>query len=97
MIDTAGTVTSAADLLQEAGAPSVRVMATHGIFSEPAVDRLKNSPIDEVVVTNTLPVSDDVKNLGNVTVLSIAPMVADTLMAIFKDKSVSSIFMGENV
>jgi ribose-phosphate pyrophosphokinase len=97
MIDTAGTVASAADLLQEAGALSVRVMATHGIFSDPAVDRLKNAPIDEVVVTNTLPVPDDMRQLDKLTILSIAPMVADTLMAIFKDKSVSSIFMGENV
>jgi ribose-phosphate pyrophosphokinase len=97
MIDTAGTVTAAADLLQQAGALSVRVMATHGIFSDPAVDRLKNAPIDEVVVTNTLPVPADMRQLDKLTTLSIAPMVADTLMAIFKDKSVSSIFMGENV
>ena len=55
------------------------------------------APIDEVVVTNTLPVPEDMRQLDNLTTLSIAPMVADTLMAIFKDKSVSSIFMGENV
>lgn len=97
MIDTAGTVAAAADLLREAGALSVRVMATHGIFSEPAIDRLKNAPIDEVVVTNTLPVPEDMKQLDNLRVLSIAPILADTLTAIFQDASVSSIFMGENV
>ena len=97
MIDTAGTVTAAADLLRDAGALSIRVMATHGIFSDPAVDRLKNAPIDEVVVTNTLPLSEDVSKLNNVRVLSIAPILSDTLMAIFQDTSVSSIFMGENV
>lgn len=97
MIDTAGTVTSAADLLRDSGALSIRVMATHGIFSDPAVDRLKNAPIDEIVVTNTLPVADDARRLSNLTVLSIAPILADTLMAIFKDMSVSSIFMGENI
>lgn len=97
MIDTAGTVSAAANLLRDGGALSVRVMATHGVFSEPAVDRLKNAPIDEVVVTNTLPVSDEIRRLGNVKVLSIAPILAATLMAIFKDASVSSIFMGENV
>lgn len=97
MIDTAGTVAAAADLLRDGGALSVRVMATHGIFSDPAVDRLKNAPINEIVVTNTLPVPEDVRRLSNLTVLSIAPIVAATLKAIFNDTSVSSIFMGENV
>jgi len=97
MVDTAGTVAAAADLLKEGGALSVRVMATHGIFSPPAVDRLKNSPIDEVVVTNTLPVPEDARELPTLTVLSIAPFLASTLKAIFKDSSVSSIFMGENI
>ncbi len=97
MIDAAGTVCSAADLLKEAGALSIRAMATHGVFSPPAADRLKNAPIDEVVVTNTLPISDEIKDLPNLTVLSIAPSLASTLRAIFEDESVSSIFMGENV
>lgn len=97
MVDTAGTVASAAELLRDGGALSVRVMATHGIFSPPAVDRLKNAPIDEVVVTNTLPLQEDIQDLPNLTVLSIAPILADTLRAIFQDASVSSIFMGENV
>ena len=97
MIDAAGTVCAAADLLKEGGALSIRAMATHGIFSPPAVDRLKNSPIDEVVVTNTLPVPEDALGMPQLTVLSIAPFLADTLLAIFKDESVSSLFMGENV
>ena len=97
MIDSAGTVTAAADLLKEGGALSIRVMATHGVFSPPAPDRLKNAPVDEVVVTNTLPMPADIQDLPNLKVLSIAPSLAATLLAIFKDKSVSSIFMGENV
>jgi ribose-phosphate pyrophosphokinase len=97
MIDTAGTVTAAAELLRAGGALSIRIMATHGIFSDPAIDRLKNAPIDEVVVTNTLPVPEDIRKLSNVTVLSIGPILADTLLAIFHDTSVSSIFMGENI
>lgn len=97
MIDTAGTVAAAADLLREGGALSVRAMATHGVLSPPAVDRLKNAPIDEIVITNTLPVREEAALLQNLTVLSIAPFLADTLTAIFKDTSVSSIFMGENV
>ena len=97
MIDAAGTVCAAADLLKEGGALSIRAMATHGVFSSPAADRLKNAPIDEVVVTNTLPIPDDMSDLPNLTVLSIAPSLAATLRAIFEDESVSSIFMGENV
>lgn len=97
MIDSAGTVAAAAELLREGGALSIRVMATHGVFSPPAADRLKNAPIDEVVVTNTLPMPADIRDLPNLKVLSIAPSLSATLRAIFKDKSVSSIFMGENV
>jgi ribose-phosphate pyrophosphokinase len=97
IIDTAGTVTAAAELLMARGALSVRAMATHGILSPPAVDRIKNSPIEEVVVTNTVPVPEEAVDLPNLTILSIGPLLADTLKAIFEDESVSSIFMGENV
>ncbi len=96
MIDTAGTVCSAAEMMRDYGAVSVRVAATHGIFSDPALDRIKNAPIDEVIVTNTLPVSSDIAALDNVEVLSIAPILAETLHAIFMDSSVSEIFLGEN-
>lgn len=96
MIDTAGTVCNAAEMVREFGAKSVRIAATHGIFSDPALDRIKNAPIDEVIVTNTLPVSSDVASLDNVQVLSIAPILAETLQAIFMDSSVSEIFLGEN-
>lgn len=96
MIDTAGTVCNAAELVKEFGAKSVRIAATHGVFSDPALDRIKNAPIEEVIVTNTLPVSDDIAALDNVQVLSIAPILAETLQAIFMDSSVSEIFLGEN-
>lgn len=96
MIDTAGTVCSAAEMMRDYGAVTVRVAATHGIFSDPALDRIKNAPIDEVIVTNTLPVSSDIAALDNVEVLSIAPILAETLHAIFMDSSVSEIFLGEN-
>ncbi|HSM01335.1 MAG TPA: ribose-phosphate diphosphokinase [Acidimicrobiia bacterium] len=97
MIDTAGTVVSAADLLKERGALSVRAMATHPVLSPPAADRIKNAPLEEVVCTNTLPVPEDAAGLPNLKILSIAPLLADTLKAIFMDTSVSQIFMGENV
>ncbi len=96
IIDTGGTVVAAAELLRERGALSVTVMATHAVFSPPAIDRIKNAPIEEVVVTNTLPTPDDARDLDKVTVLSSAPLIADTLRAIFTDESVSEIFMGEN-
>ncbi len=96
MIDTAGTVCNAAAMVREYGALSVRIAATHGIFSDPALDRIKNAAIEEVIVTNTLPVAEDVQRLDNMKVLSIAPILAETLQAIFMDSSVSEIFLGEN-
>jgi ribose-phosphate pyrophosphokinase len=96
MIDTAGTITSAADLLHARGARDVIVTATHGVFSGPAIDRLKNAPIRGVVVTNTLPIPDD-KRWDALTVLSVAPIIAEALDAVFADTSVSEIFRGDNV
>ncbi|HEX9761601.1 MAG TPA: ribose-phosphate diphosphokinase [Acidimicrobiia bacterium] len=96
MIDTAGTVCNAAELVKDAGALSVRIAATHGLFSDPAVDRIKNAPIEEVIVTNTLPVDPDIAALDKVKVLSISPILAETLQAIFLDSSVSEIFLGDN-
>jgi ribose-phosphate pyrophosphokinase len=96
MIDTGGTLTSAADLLVDRGAESVIIAATHGLLSGPAVDRLKNAPVREVVVTDTLPISDD-KHFDSLTVLSIAPIVAKALDAVFGDTSVSELFQGDNL
>ena len=96
MIDTAGTVCNAADMVRAHGAISVRIAATHAIFSEPAIDRIKNTQVDEVIVTNTLPVIPDAESLDVIQVLSIAPILAETLQAIFMDSSVSEIFLGEN-
>lgn len=96
MIDTAGTVCNAAEMMREYGALSVRIAATHAILSDPAIDRLKNAPVDEVIVTNTLPVSDDALALDKLVVLSIAPILGEALQAIFMDSSVSEIFLGDN-
>lgn len=96
VIDTAGTVTNAAELARHEGATSVRIAATHGVFSDPALDLLKNAPVEEVIVTNTLPVAGEVLELDKVQVLSIAPILAETLQAIFMESSVSEIFLGEN-
>ena len=96
IIDTAGTAVESAKLLVERGALSVRIMATHGVLSDPAVERLHSAPFSEIVITNSLPVSNEALALPNLTVLSIAPLVAGTIEAIFNDHSVSEIFKGEN-
>ncbi len=95
MIDTAGTIIAASDILLDQGATEVWAMATHGILSGPAIDRLKNSKISRLVVTDTLPLSDE-KQLDMVEVLSVAPIIADAVDAVFEDTSVSEIFGGEN-
>ncbi|MBS3941641.1 MAG: ribose-phosphate diphosphokinase [Actinobacteria bacterium] len=96
MIDTAGTICGAADLLMERGASRVIACATHPVFSDPAAERLKNSVIENVVVTNTLPIPEE-RRIDKLVVLSIAPILASALRAVFEDQSVSEIFRGENV
>jgi ribose-phosphate pyrophosphokinase len=96
MIDTAGTVVSAANLLIDRGAADVFIAATHGLLSGPAVDRLKNAPVREVVVTNTVPIPDE-KRFDSLKVLSIAPLVGDAIDAVFEDRSVSELFDGDNM
>ena len=95
MIDTAGTIVAAAELLKEQGATEVWAMATHGVLSDPATERLKNSVLEKVVITNTLPVPSE-KRIDKLEILSIASIVADAITAVFEDESVSEIFGGEN-
>ncbi len=95
MIDTAGTMTGGAKVLMQFGAEEVFACATHAILSDPAIDRIKNAPIKELVVTNTVPLPPE-KRLDNITVLSIAPVLASTIRAVFMDESVSEIFEGAN-
>ncbi len=94
MIDTGGTITKAAELLFDHGAADVIVTATHGVLSGPAIERLKNSRISEVVVTNTLPIHETVR-FDNLTVLSIAPLLARAIQAVFEDGSVTELFDGD--
>jgi len=93
MIDTGGTIVQAAEALRENGASDVIVAATHPILSGPAVDRLKNSGISEVIVTNTLPIPEE-RMFPQLTVLSIAPMIARAIREVFDDGSVTSLFDG---
>jgi ribose-phosphate pyrophosphokinase len=95
MIDTASTVCAAAEQLMEHGATEVYAMATHGLLSDPAIDRLKNSVISKVVISDTIPLPDD-RRIDKIEVLSVADIIADALDAVFEDTSVSEIFGGEN-
>jgi ribose-phosphate pyrophosphokinase len=93
MIDTGGTITKATKQLLEAGAKDVIIAATHAVLSEPAPERLANCGAKEVVLTNTLPIPEE-KKFGNLTVLSIAPLLARTIHEVFEDGSVTSLFNG---
>jgi ribose-phosphate pyrophosphokinase len=93
LIDTAGTIAEAVRVLKEAGAKDVIVAATHGILSDPAVDRLQHCGVREVVITDTLPIEDD-KRFEQLTVLSIAPLIARAIREVFDDGSVTSLFDG---
>jgi ribose-phosphate pyrophosphokinase len=95
MIDTAGTITKAVDVLMEEGAKNVIIAATHAVLSGPAIERLKNSPVSEVVVTNTLPIPEE-KRFDGLTVLSIAPLIARAVREVFEDGSVTSLFDGHS-
>lgn len=95
MIDTGGTITSAADLLMARGATEVWAMATHGVLSGPAIERLEQSVISRVVLTNTLPLPKE-KQIAKIEVLSVAKILADALAAVFDETSVSDLFDGEN-
>ncbi|MCW2582458.1 MAG: Ribose-phosphate pyrophosphokinae, partial [Klenkia sp.] len=93
MIDTGGTITKAAETLFAEGAADVVIAATHGVLSGPAVDRLKNSRVSEVLITNTLPIAAD-QRFDKLTVLSIAPLLARAIKEVFEDGSVTSLFDG---
>jgi len=93
MIDTGGTIVKATEALVNDGAAGVVIAATHAILSDPAVDRLKNCPATEVVVTNTLPIPAE-RQFDKLTCLSIAPLISRAIREVFEDGSVTSLFDG---
>ena len=93
MIDTAGTIVAAAKALRDNGAGRIIVASTHAVFSDPAVERLSGPEVDNVIVTNTLPI-DASKQFEKLTVLSIAPLIARAISSVFNDDSVTSLFDG---
>jgi ribose-phosphate pyrophosphokinase len=94
MIDTAGTICAAAEALYENGAAEVVIVSTHAVFSGPAIDRLKNSRVSQVIVTDTLPLAEE-RRFDKLTVLSVAPIVARAISEVFEDGSVTSMFEGD--
>ena len=96
MIDTGGTICAAAELLHEYKASRIIIATTHGVFSGPAIDRLKNAPVETVLITDTLPLPSE-KQADKITVLSVAPIIAQAISAVFEDTSVSEIFHGNHL
>ncbi len=90
LIDTAGTMVAAANMLINKGAKRVIACATHGVLSGPAVDRLTDSPIEQVIITNTIPVED--KMFSKLKVVSVAPLLGEAIRRIHEEESVSSLF-----
>jgi ribose-phosphate pyrophosphokinase len=93
LIDTAGTLVKAGEALLARGAKSVRACATHAVLSGPAVERIENSEIEEVIVTNSIPLSDEADNCARIKQLSVAPLLAKAIQSIHEDGSVSTLFV----
>ena len=93
MIDTAGTITQAADALMKRGAREVYACCTHPVLSGPAIDSLKKSPLKEVIVTNTIPLSDEARGLSKIKSLTVAPLLGEAIKRIHCGESVSSLFV----
>jgi ribose-phosphate pyrophosphokinase len=93
MVDTAGTLTEAARALQKEGASAVYAAITHAVLSGPAIKRIEESPLQELVTTDTIPLRDDVAGNGKIHVVSIAPLLGEAIRRINNEESVSSLFV----
>lgn len=93
MIDTAGTITQAADALIKQGAKDVYACCTHPVLSGPAIERLRKSPLKEVIVTNTIPLNDEARGLNKIKSLTVAPLLGEAIKRIHYGESVSSLFV----
>jgi ribose-phosphate pyrophosphokinase len=91
MIDTAGTITLASRVMLDRGAKEVYACATHPVLSGPALERLSEAPLKEIVITNTIPIPRD-KRIKNMTILSVAPLIGEAILRIHEDLSVSKLF-----
>jgi len=96
MIDTAGTLLKAAEVLKERGAKRVFAYCTHAVFSGPAIERIKASVLDEAVICNTIPLADAAKDCKKIRQLSVAFLFAETIRRISDGESVTSLFAEQN-
>lgn len=92
IIATAGTVCDAAKLLKDRGVGKIFVGATHGVFAEPSVERLSKAPIDEIIVTDTIPLGKEAAEMKNIVVLSVADLLGEAIKRIHRNESVSAMF-----
>jgi len=92
MVDTAGTLCKAAAALKEHGAEKVVAYATHPVLSGPAIERINTSDLDELIVTDTIPLSDEAKNCSRIRVLSLASMLAEAVRRVSNEESISAMF-----
>jgi len=93
MVDTAGTLTQGANALKKRGASRVFACCTHPVLSGPAIDRLEASPIDKLVVTNTIPLGQNAKDCSKIVLLSVAELLGETIKRIYNSDSVSTLFV----
>jgi len=93
IIDTAGTIQKAASALKEVGAERVLACAVHGVLSGPAIERIEKSPLDQLIVTNTIPLSQDGQQCKKIVVLSVARLLGQAIRNIHEETSVSSLFV----
>ena len=91
MISTAGSICGAADLVKRKGAAQIHVAATHGVLAGPAIDRLRDAPVDSIVITDSVPLPPE-KMLPNIKILSVAPMLGEAIKRIHHHESISTIF-----
>ena len=93
IIDTAGTIQKAAQALKDAGAARVLACAVHGVLSGPAIDRIEKSPLDQLIVTNTIPLGEAARRCKKIVVLSVARLLGQAIRSIHEETSVSSLFV----
>ena len=93
MVDTAGTLCSAAEMLVKAGASEVHACCSHGVLSGPAIDRLEKSKIKSLVITNSIPLQKRAEQMGKITVLSVSKLLGEAIQRIHSEDSVSSLFV----
>ena len=93
MVDTAGTLTQAAKAIKDNGAKAVYACCTHAVLSGPAVKRIEESPLQEIVVSNTIPLAEPAAACGKIKVVSLAPLIGDSIRRIQNNDSLSDLFV----